>query len=266
LRFRPIRAFAILRAQRLLADSSPDRIHTLIRPTACRRPAAYGVIAAGLLALAACNTQPINAGIDPKVAAMYAASEESPNRIPAVNLARIDPQYYRQEVATPPSITEKPGTVVVDPENRFLYLVEADGMSMRYGVGVGKEGFAWSGDATIHDKQAWPKWFPPKEMIERQPELTKYANGMDGGLKNPLGARALYLWQGNKDTLYRLHGTNEPASIGHAMSSGCIRMLNQDVIDLYNRVPVGAKVVVLPAPDANAQVIDYQDEPPSTSL
>jgi lipoprotein-anchoring transpeptidase ErfK/SrfK len=122
-------------------------------------------------------------------------------------------------------------------------------MSMRYGVGVGRDGFAWSGDATIHDKQAWPKWFPPKEMMERQPETAQYADGMEGGVKNPLGARALYLWQGNKDTLYRLHGTNEPASIGHAMSSGCIRLLNQDIIDLYERVPLGASVVVLAGPE-----------------
>jgi lipoprotein-anchoring transpeptidase ErfK/SrfK len=221
---------------------------------------ARGLAVAGLFAaLAGCTTSAgINAGVDPKYVAMYSPIDESPNRIPAVNLAKIDPQYYRQEVPTPANISkEKPGTVVVDPGNRFLYLVEENGQSMRYGVGVGRDGFAWSGDATIHDKQAWPKWFPPKEMIERQPELTPYADGMEGGIRNPLGARALYLWQGNKDTLYRLHGTNEPASIGHAMSSGCIRLLNQDVIDLYNRVPVGAKVVVLPAQDPNAQYVDY---------
>jgi lipoprotein-anchoring transpeptidase ErfK/SrfK len=220
--------------------------------------------AAGLLAaLAGCTTSAgMNAGVDPKYVAMYSAIDESPNRIPAVNLSKIDPQYYRQEVPTPASIaSQKPGTVVVDPANRFLYLVEDGGMSTRYGVGVGRDGFAWSGDAVIHDKQAWPKWFPPKEMMERQPETAQYADGMEGGVKNPLGARALYLWQGNKDTLYRLHGTNEPASIGHALSSGCIRLLNQDVIDLYNRVPVGAKVIVLPAQDPNAQYVDYGSAP-----
>lgn len=230
--------------------------------------AAQGIVAAGLAAvLAGCTTAgPINAGVDPKYVAMYSAIDESPNRVPAVNLARIDPQYYRQEVPTPATLVkEKPGTVVVDPGNRFLYLVEENGMSMRYGVGVGRDGFAWSGDATIHDKQAWPKWFPPKEMIARQPELTEYANGMEGGIKNPLGARALYLWQGNKDTLYRLHGTNEPQSIGHAMSSGCIRLLNQDVIDLYNRVPVGAKVIVLQAQDPNGQYVDYGAGAPAPS-
>ena len=195
-------------------------------------------------------------------AAMYAATEDEGVMLPAIPYQKIDPQYYRQEVPTPATLVkEKPGTVVVDPGNRFLYLVEDNGTSMRYGVGVGRDGFAWSGDATIHDKQAWPKWFPPKEMIARQPELTEYADGMEGGIKNPLGARALYLWQGNKDTLYRLHGTNEPQSIGHAMSSGCIRLLNQDVIDLYNRVPVGAKVIVLPAQDPNAQYVDYGAAP-----
>jgi lipoprotein-anchoring transpeptidase ErfK/SrfK len=267
-RFRPAWAFAIF--PRLRAASFLFRVTDLIRRFLSPRAAAQGIAFAGLLTgLAACTTSSgINAGVDPKYVAMYSAVDESPNRIPAVNLAKIDPQYYRQEVATPASIAaEKPGTVVVDPGNRFLYLVEAGGMSMRYGVGVGRDGFAWSGDATIHDKQAWPKWFPPKEMMERQPETAQYANGMEGGIKNPLGARALYLWQGNKDTLYRLHGTNEPASIGHAMSSGCIRLLNQDVIDLYNRVPVGAKVVVLPAQDPNAQYVDYGvgTPPPATA-
>jgi lipoprotein-anchoring transpeptidase ErfK/SrfK len=243
---------------------SLTRVPTLIPRSFPSRTIVQGMAAAGLLAaLAGCTTSSgMNAGVDPKYVAMYSAVDESPNRVPAVNLAKIDPQYYRQEVATPASVAkEKPGTVVVDPGNRFLYLVEDGGMSMRYGVGVGRDGFAWSGDAVIHDKQAWPKWFPPKEMMERQPETAQYANGMEGGIRNPLGARALYLWQGNKDTLYRLHGTNEPASIGHAMSSGCIRLLNQDVIDLYNRVPVGAKVIVLPAQDPNAQYVDYGSAP-----
>jgi lipoprotein-anchoring transpeptidase ErfK/SrfK len=240
------------------------RVSDLIPRFLPSRTIVQGMAAAGLLAaLAGCTTSAgMNAGVDPKYVAMYSAIDESPNRIPAVNLSKIDPQYYRQEVPTPASIaSQKPGTVVVDPANRFLYLVEDGGMSTRYRVGVGRDGFAWSGDAVIHDKQAWPKWFPPKEMMERQPETAQYADGMEGGVKNPLGARALYLWQGNKDTLYRLHGTNEPASIGHAMSSGCIRLLNQDVIDLYNRVPVGAKVIVLPAQDPNAQYVDYGAAP-----
>src|SRR5262249_52899179 len=122
------------------------------------------------------------------------------------------------------------------------------GRAIRYGIGVGREGFAWSGAATVKSKQEWPKWFPPADMMARDPRAAPWADGMPGGLQNPLGARALYLWQGDKDTLYRIHGTNEPWSIGRAGSSGCIRMFNQDVIDLYDRVPEGSRVVVLPAP------------------
>ena len=121
---------------------------------------------------------------------------------------------------------------------------------MRYGVGVGREGFVWAGTANIHSKQEWPDWYPPKEMIERQPELKKKMStlqsgvGMHGGPGNPLGARAMYLWQGNKDTLFRIHGTVEPWTIGKSVSSGCIRMINQDVMDLYQSVEIGAKVIV----------------------
>lgn len=123
-----------------------------------------------------------------------------------------------------------------------------DGEAMRYGVGVGREGFAWAGRARIRRKAEWPKWTPPAEMIKRRPDLAKYRNGMPGGPDNPLGARALYLYQGSRDTLYRIHGTNEPWTIGQAMSSGCIRLLNDDVKDLYNRVGLGTRVVVLGQP------------------
>ncbi len=181
--------------------------------------------------------------IDPYYLSMYAAQNDNGFMIPAIPLNRIDPVYYRQVV--PYQAPEQAGTVVVDPHNTFLYLVRGDGTAMRYGIGVGREGFSWSGNATIRDKQQWPKWHPPAAMIERQPELQKYANGgMEGGLANPLGARALYLYEGNRDTLYRIHGTNEPWSIGKAVSSGCIRMLNQDAIDLYNRVPLDTPVIV----------------------
>jgi lipoprotein-anchoring transpeptidase ErfK/SrfK len=146
---------------------------------------------------------------------------------------------------------EAAGTVIIDPQNHYLYLIEEGGLAIRYGVGVGRQGFGWSGTATIHDKQQWPDWYPPKEMLARQPELMSHMSqlqggvGMPGGTGNPLGARAMYLWQGNKDTLYRIHGTAEPWTIGRSVSSGCIRMINQDAIDLYNRVPAGAKVIVL---------------------
>ena len=137
---------------------------------------------------------------------------------------------------------EGPGTIVIDTASRHLYLVEQNGRALQYGIGVGREGFAWKGSAKIERKAAWPDWIPPGDMLKRRPDLPLR---MAGGIENPLGARALYLFQGNKDTLFRIHGTNEPDTIGKAVSSGCIRMMNGDVIDLYQRVPVGTKVKVL---------------------
>ena len=140
----------------------------------------------------------------------------------------------------------RPGTVVVDPRSHFLYLVEGRGSARRYGVGVGKAGRAWAGSATIQRKAKWPRWTPTKNMIRREPEkYAQYADGLPGGPDNPLGARALYLYRNGRDTYYRIHGTNQPWSIGQSVSSGCIRMLNEHVADLYERVPIGARVVVL---------------------
>ena len=140
----------------------------------------------------------------------------------------------------------RPGTIVVDPRGRFLYLVQGGGKARRYGVGVGRAGLAFSGTATIARKAKWPRWTPTKNMIRREPEkYARYASGVPGGPENPLGARALYLYRNGRDTYYRIHGTNQPWSIGQAVSSGCIRMLNEHVSDLYERVPVGARVVVL---------------------
>jgi len=195
--------------------------------------------------------RPIDPALRNQYAALYARIDGEPFPIPAVQLSDIDPEYLRKTVMLPSA--EPPGTIVIDAQNHFLYLVEGGGRAMRYGVGVGRQGFGWSGVATLHDKQEWPDWYPPKEMIARQPELRRQMSelqgglGMAGGPRNPLGPRAMYLWQGNKDTLYRIHGTVEPWTIGQSVSSGCIRMINQDVIDLYQRAPVGAKVVVLPA-------------------
>jgi lipoprotein-anchoring transpeptidase ErfK/SrfK len=148
----------------------------------------------------------------------------------------VDPIFLRQEVDYPGS--ERPGTIVIDTKDKFLFLVEKDGKALRYGVGVGREGFAWSGVEKISRKAEWPDWTPPSEMLKRRPDLPTH---MAGGIENPLGARALYLGA----SLYRIHGTNEPYSIGTNVSSGCIRMMNEDVIDLYDRVGVGTKVIVM---------------------
>lgn len=138
------------------------------------------------------------------------------------------------------------GTIVIDTKARFLYLVEPWGKARRYPIAVGREGLLFTGEATIGSKQEWPRWFPTKDMIKREPEhYAKYADGMDGGPQNPLGARALYLYQGHRDTYIRIHGTNQPQSIGSAASNGCFRMYNRQVMDLYDRVEMGAPVVVL---------------------
>jgi len=148
----------------------------------------------------------------------------------------FDPRYGRQVVSY--SGKETPGTVVVDTPSRYLYLVQGDGTAIRYGIGVGRPGFTWAGAKTITRKAEWPDWVPPPEMLARRPDLPRH---MAGGPDNPLGARALYLGS----SLYRIHGSNEPWTIGTAVSSGCIRMRNEDVTDLYERVKVGTKVVVI---------------------
>ena len=147
-----------------------------------------------------------------------------------------DPKFLKQVV--PYRGPEKPGTVVIDTPNRFLYLVQDNGTAMRYGIGVGRPGFTWAGEKSITAKKEWPDWTPPPEMLQRRPDLPHF---MAGGPENPLGARALYLGS----SLYRIHGSNEPWTIGQAVSSGCIRMRNDDVIDLYARVKLGTKVVVI---------------------
>ena len=139
----------------------------------------------------------------------------------------------------------RPGTIVVDPRNHYLYLVESRFTARRYGVGVGKAGLAFKGSATIKRKAEWPRWTPTKNMIRRNPRYARFAKGVPGGPRNPLGARALYLYKGNRDTLFRIHGTTQPWSIGRSVSNGCIRMLNEHVKDLYGRVPLGTRVVVL---------------------
>jgi lipoprotein-anchoring transpeptidase ErfK/SrfK len=177
-----------------------------------------------------------------------------PFPIPQVDLRKIPPQFRRQIVEYLGH--EWPGTVVVDTKNKYLFKILPGQQAIRYGVGVGREGFAWSGEAEVGAKQMWPTWNPPKEMLARDPNAAKWADGQPGGPDNPLGARALYLYQNGKDTLFRIHGTNAPKSIGKAMSSGCIRMLNQDVVEVYRMTPIGTRVTVLPS---NPQQM-YEDE------
>lgn len=214
-----------------------------------RRAFLRGGASVGALALAGCaitpdtNPDSNRPPIDPAYLRMYAAMPNERFPIPAVDLTAIEPAYLRRIVDDPTG--ERPGTVVVDTSRRFLYLVRGDGQAMRYGVGIGRAGFAWSGSALIARKQAWPTWTPPAEMIAREPQLEEWRTGMPPGLENPLGARALYIFDKGVDTLYRLHGTLEAWSIGKAVSSGCVRLLNQDIIDLYQRVPVDTPIVVM---------------------
>lgn len=179
-------------------------------------------------------------------AVAYGPQRNEKFTVPAIDLSKVPKRFLRREVSYR---TRHPvGTVVVDTSKFYLYLVLPKGRAMRYGVGLGRQGFTWSGQGVIQWKRRWPTWTPPAEMIERQPELAKWSadnGGMPPGLKNPLGARALYIFQDGKDTLYRLHGSPEYWSIGKAVSSGCVRLMNQDIIDLYARVPPKAKLVVI---------------------
>lgn len=166
-------------------------------------------------------------------------AKDEPHDYYLVDRSLLKAEYARQVV--PFEGGQKPGTIVVDIDDRFLYLVGNDGTALRYGVGVGRQGFSWKGVATVGRKGKWPSWTPTATMVS----LKIAAGGArESGIDNPLGARALYLYQGNRDILFRIHGTNEPWSIGEQVSSGCIRMLNEDIVDLYDRVPVGTTVMV----------------------
>lgn len=186
-------------------------------------------------------------------ASMYGPVNDGGFKIPAVPWQKINPRFLRQMVDN--TTGEPAGSLVVRTSQHMVYFTLPNGKAMRYGVGLGREGFEWSGRAEVNRKSEWPKWHPPEEMIERQPELEKYRTtyiretdtwqgGMEGGPNNPLGARAMYIYQGNVDTLYRLHGSPEWWSIGKSVSSGCVRLMNQDVIDLYSRVPEGTPILV----------------------
>lgn len=211
------------------------------------------------LALAGCSTTampgatvaasqtPVHNGasgaVPPHIAAMYGAISDDRFPIRASRMELVPEQFWRQAVADPTG--EAPGTVVISTQDRFLYHVQADGTAMRYGVGIGAAGFEWSGRAHIAYKREWPTWTPPSEMIARHPELEQYRHGMAPGPDNPMGPRSLYIHQGNTDTLYRIHGNSDERTIGHAVSSGCVRMLPQDVIHLHDTVRSGSTLVVI---------------------
>jgi lipoprotein-anchoring transpeptidase ErfK/SrfK len=201
------------------------------------------VVSLGALGLAGCAASD---GMSlAQAAKVYGPAPDEKFPIPAVDVSKIDPKYYRRTVHY--DTDEAVGTIIVDPSKYYVYRIEGDGNATRYGANVGRAGFLWSGEAYVGRKAEWPVWTPPKEMIERQPEAGKYAGGMPGGLDNPLGARTLYLYQNGVYTLYTIYSTSDPESIGTNVTSGCTGLLSQDMIDLYSQTPVKTKVIVLPA-------------------
>ncbi len=221
------------------------------------KPTTFGVVA-GLALLAACTAPPADAVRERATPVALKSTETDPlygevqdagRTILAVPEAALSERNRRQEVDY--WTDEPPGTIIVDPHARFLYLVLEGDRALRYGVAVGDQGRGFSGEGVIPFKREWPRWTPTQNMLRRDPELYgPVRNGLEGGLDNPLGARALYLFKGGRDTLYRIHGTNNPFSIGKAVSSGCIRLFNQDILDLHERVNDGARVVVLSESDS----------------
>ena len=192
--------------------------------------------------------------------AAYVARRDGAFSIPAIPLEKLPVQYRRQSVAF--QTDEAPGTIIINPGARYLHFVTGKNKAVRYGIAVGKAGFEWSGVANVTERKEWPTWTPPPEMIARKPELIKWEKGQPGGPTNPLGARALYLTSNGVDYGYRIHGTPEWQSIGSNASSGCIRMINQDVIDLFSRVPAGAKVIVLDADGSIPSGLKLPPPPP----
>jgi lipoprotein-anchoring transpeptidase ErfK/SrfK len=196
----------------------------------------------GALGLAGCASDGMSLAEAQK---LYGPAPDEKFPIPAVDVSKMDPKYYRRTVRY--DSNEEVGTIIVDPHSYYVYRVEGDGNATRYGANVGRQGFLWSGEAYVGRKAEWPVWTPPREMIQRQPEAAKYAGGMPGGLDNPLGARTLYLYQNGVFTLYTIYSTSDPETVGSNITSGCTGLLSQDMLDLYSRTPVATKVVVMPA-------------------
>lgn len=198
----------------------------------------------GALGLAGCMSS--DARLRREAAALYygpVPDEKFP--IPAMDIRKVDPKYFRQTVRY--ESDEAPGTIVIDPGKYHVYRIEGEGKATRYGANVGRQGFLWSGNAYVGRKAEWATWTPPKEMIKREPRAAKYAGGMPGGPDNPLGARTLYLYQNGAYTLYTIYASRYPETIGTNLTSGCTGLLTQDMIHLYDRTPVDTKVIVLPA-------------------
>lgn len=193
----------------------------------------------GLLLLTACTPQDELGRSQSELALLRTAYAQEPYRIHPVDRKKFNPRFW--PVTVPAPVAADPGTILVDTKERALYLIRPGGMARRYGVAVGASGYSWSGTATIDRKTKWPAWYPTDDMRNRTPDLPRR---IEPGEHNPLGARALYLFQNGRDTLYRIHGTSEPWSIGTEASSGCIRMLNEDIIELYDNVSTGARVIV----------------------
>lgn len=213
---------------------------------------AFALAATGLIALTACvpttetATKPATLAAPAPVKSnqeLYVASSDNGFAVSAVPVEKVPDQFERQTVEF--ASDEAPGTIIINPAEKHLHFILGNGKAIRYGIAVGRAGFEWSGVANVTSRKLWPTWTPPPEMIERDPSKAKYKDGQPGGPSNPLGARALYLTTNGRDYGYRIHGTPDWWSIGKNASSGCIRMINQDVIDLFNRVPDGAKVIVL---------------------
>ncbi len=265
IRYETLLAFDALRAYpgTVFKEFYSDRKLTKNPPIFSRRSLLSGLGASSTLALAGCASLPRGENRQPFFNRTSSADRELPSvqdtdlalaygprpneqfPIPAVNLNEVPERFYRRRIRY--DSREKPGTIIVDTGNFYLYHIERGGYAWRYGVGLGRAGFAWSGRAKVRWKQKWPKWTPPEEMIARRPELEKWSvenGGMPPGPTNPLGSRALYIFEGNVDTLYRIHGTPEHRSIGKAVSSGCVRMIHQDVIHLYDRVRPGSDILV----------------------
>jgi len=217
---------------------------------------------AAVAAVGACSRDPLDVTSRstippsriPLLPAHYGAMPDEPHPVPAVPEGVVPERLWRQEVTNPwPELPE--GMIVVDPAAGLLYLIQTDGRALRYGAGTGAAAFSWTGDAKLQFRRKWPRWTPPDEMVARDPKLEPYSianGGMDPGPGNPLGARALYLFQNGEDTLYRIHGGCEPEHLGKAVSSGCIRLLDQDVIHLHDQVRDGVPVRVLAAPESHS--------------